>query len=62
MVIICISFSLTSPFKYNGLPYKDPFMSASSSSDVHLLVFTRVVGRVYSDAWEKHTAAIFRVT
>jgi hypothetical protein len=62
MVMICISFSLTSPFKYNGLPYKDPFMSASSSSDVHLLVFTQVVGMVYSDVWEKHTAAIFRVT
>jgi hypothetical protein len=62
MVMICIGFSLTSHFKYNGLPYKDPFMSASSLSDVHLLVFTRVLGMVYADVWEKRTAAIFRVT
>jgi hypothetical protein len=33
-------------------------MSVSSSSDVHLLVFTRVVGMIYSDVWEKRTAAI----
>jgi hypothetical protein len=62
MVMICVSFSLTSPFKYNCLPYKDPFISASSSSDVHPLVSTRVVGMVYSDVWEKGAAAIFRVT
>jgi hypothetical protein len=37
-------------------------MSASSSSDVNLLVFTWVVGIVYSDVWEEHTAAILRVT
>jgi hypothetical protein len=62
MVVICVSFSLTSPYKYNDLPYNDPFMSASSSSDVHLLVFTQVVGMVCSDVWQKRTAAIFRVT
>jgi hypothetical protein len=37
-------------------------MSASSSSDVHHLVFTQVVGMVYSDVWEKCTAAVFKVT
>jgi hypothetical protein len=37
-------------------------MSAGSSSDVCLLVFTRLVGMVYSDVLEKRTAAIFRVT
>jgi hypothetical protein len=62
MVMIFISFSLTSPFKYNGLPYKDPLMSPSSSSDVHFLVFTQVVGMVYSDVWEKRTATVLRVT
>jgi hypothetical protein len=37
-------------------------MSASSSSDVRLSVFTRVLGMVYYDVWEKRTAAIFRMT
>jgi hypothetical protein len=37
-------------------------MSASSSSDVHVLAFTQMVGMVCSDVWEKRIAAVFRVT
>jgi hypothetical protein len=62
MVMICVSFSLISLFKYNGVSYKKPFMSAICSSDGHLFVFTWVAGMVCSDVWEECTATIFRVT
>jgi hypothetical protein len=34
----------------------------SYSSDGHRLDFTQVVGVVYCDVFEEHTAAVFRVT
>jgi hypothetical protein len=62
MVMICLSFSLTSIFKYNGLSYKKLFMSVIFQAMAIVWFFTFVVGMVYSDVWEECTAPVFRVT